>query len=75
MPEGWAWARISQFAQAKGGKRVPKGMNLQAIKTLYPYLRVTDMKEETILLDKLLYASESIWEKLKVILLIMKIFI
>ena len=65
MPEGWAWARISQFAQAKGGKRVPKGMNLQAIKTLYPYLRVTDMKEETILLDKLLYASESIWEKIK----------
>ena len=40
-------------------------MNLQAIKTLYPYLRVTDMKEETILLDKLLYASESIWEKIK----------
>ncbi|WP_368393681.1 restriction endonuclease subunit S [Veillonella ratti] len=65
LPEGWAWARISQFAQAKGGKRVPKGMNLQAIKTLYPYLRVTDMKEETILLDKLLYASESIWEKIK----------
>ncbi len=65
LPAGWEWAKVRNIAQAKGGKRVPKGMKLQEQVTGYPYLRVTDMKKRTILLDKLLYASEEIHEKIK----------
>ncbi|PGT15364.1 MULTISPECIES: restriction endonuclease subunit S [Bacillus cereus group] len=65
VPENWQWTRIDQLAQAKGGKRVPKGMSLQETKTQYPYLRVTDMKNETILTKKLQYASEEVRDKIK----------
>ena len=40
-------------------------MNLQELKTPYPYLRVTDMKQETILFEKLQYATKSVREKIK----------
>ncbi len=50
LPDGWEWTKVRNIAQAKGGKRVPKGMKLQEQVTGYPYLRVTDMKKHTILL-------------------------
>lgn len=60
LPDSWEWVRIDQLALAKGGKRVPKGMKLQEDKNNFPYLRVTDMKNETILDSKIQYAPENV---------------
>lgn len=65
IPESWEWVRIDQLAQSKGGKRVPKGMKLQEEKNSYPYLRVTDMKDETILDSKIQYAPKMVREAIK----------
>lgn len=65
IPESWSWCRISQLALAKGGKRVPKGMKLQEEKTDFPYLRVSDMKYETIIDFKIQYAPKKVQEIIK----------
>lgn len=65
IPKSWEWCRIDQLAIAKGGKRVPKGMKLQEEANEYPYLRVTDMKNETILDEKIQYAPLQVQEAIK----------
>ncbi|MFK4855549.1 restriction endonuclease subunit S [Lactococcus petauri] len=65
IPDSWQWCRIDQLALAKGGKRVPKGMKLQEEENDYPYLRVTDMKNETILDTKIQYAPPQVREVIK----------
>lgn len=65
IPDSWQWCRIDQLALAKGGKRVPKGMKLQEEANSYPYLRVTDMKNETILENKIQYAPPQVREVIK----------
>ena len=65
IPESWEWVRIDQLAQAKGGKRVPKGIKLQEEKNSYPYLRVTDMKDESILDVKIQYAPKMVRDVIK----------
>ena len=65
IPESWEWCKINQIAYAKGGKRVPKGMKLQEEVNEYPYLRVTDMKNETILSNKIQYAPFQVREAIK----------
>lgn len=42
IPEEWIVVPIGAFAIAKGGKRLPKGKELQEHKTAHPYLRVKD---------------------------------
>ncbi|MDR1568640.1 MAG: restriction endonuclease subunit S [Streptococcaceae bacterium] len=65
IPESWEWVKIDQLAQAKGGKRVPKGMKLQEEANSYAYLRVTDMKDETILDFKIQYAPKQVRDAIK----------
>ncbi|MGI1837433.1 restriction endonuclease subunit S [Lactococcus garvieae] len=65
IPASWGWCKINQLAYAKGGKRVPKGMKLQEEVNEYPYLRVTDMKNETILSNKIQYAPFQVREAIK----------
>lgn len=44
IPKDWNVVRISDIADVKGGKRLPKGQKLVNSKTPYPYIRVLDFK-------------------------------
>jgi len=45
LPKGWCSKQISNIAFIRGGKRIPKGYNLQEEKTEFPYIRVTDFND------------------------------
>ena len=50
--------RIEDFAQVKGGKRMPAGTALVAAKTRHPYLRIVDFKEGSIDKSNLQYVPD-----------------
>ena len=62
---GWKSGVISDYFEVKGGKRIPKGMGYSDTKTNHPYLRTTDMKNETILEDDIHYISEEVFQHIK----------
>ena len=63
--KGWPEATISDFYKVKGGKRIPKGMGYSDVPTSHPYLRATDMKNETILDNDIHYIDDNVFEKIK----------
>ena len=63
--KGWKSGVISDYFEVKGGKRIPKGMGYSDTKTNHPYLRVTDMKNETILEDDIHYITEEVFQHIK----------
>ena len=64
LPEGWTWCRVQTIASVKGGKRVPKGYAVTDEKTNHIYIRVTDMKNSTIMLDDLKYISDEVYSQI-----------
>ena len=64
MPDSWAWSRVQTIASVKGGKRVPKGYSVTDEKTNHAYIRVTDMKNNTISLDSLKFISDEVYSKI-----------
>ena len=64
LPEGWTWCRVQTIASVKGGKRVPKGYAVSDEKTNHIYIRVTDMKNSTIMLDDLKYISDEVYSQI-----------
>jgi len=65
LPISWNWCRIGNIATIKGGKRVPKGYQLTDDETPHIYIRVTDMKEGTVLFNKLKYITGEVYEVIK----------
>ena len=65
IPDSWAWVRIGDISTVKGGKRVPKGYSLLDNPTSHIYIRVTNMKENTLIPDKLKYISDEIFQTIK----------
>ena len=63
--KGWNAGIISDYYEVKGGKRIPKGMGYADGATAHPYLRATDMKNETILDDDIHYIDEEVYEHIK----------
>jgi type I restriction enzyme S subunit len=63
--KGWNAGIISDYYEVKGGKRIPKGMGYADDVTAHPYLRATDMKNETILDDDIHYIDEEVYEHIK----------
>ena len=63
--KGWNSGVVSDFFDVKGGKRIPKGMGYSDKKTNHPYLRATDMKNETIIEDDIHYIDEDVFEHIK----------
>lgn len=57
--------KISEIADIKGGKRLPKGEQLQNTKTDYPYIRVTDFNDNgSIDVDNIKYMTKEIQSKI-----------
>jgi len=59
------WKILSDICEIKGGKRLPKGELFSNLKTNRPYLRVTDMRNKTILTEDIKYINEKIFSKIK----------
>jgi len=65
VPEGWVWVKLGETCQIKGGKRIPLGKTFSPEKTNHIYIRVTDMKKNTILADELKYIDDDVFEAIK----------
>ncbi len=65
VPESWEWTTLGEICLIKGGKRIPKGMSFSNEKTEHIYLRVTNMKQNTIVLDDLKYISNDVYSLIK----------
>ena len=64
IPNNWCWVRLGNITQIKGGKRIPKGTSLLKENTGYKYIRVTDMKNGTVINDDIHYISKDIYNKI-----------
>ena len=65
VPESWCWCRLGEICELKGGKRIPAGLSATKEKTHHIYIRVTDMKNNSISDDDLVYIDENIFEKIQ----------
>ena len=65
LPAGWAWTTLGEICCIKGGKRIPRGMTFAKGKTAHVYIRVTDMKDNTIKLSDLKYIDDYVYEHIK----------
>ncbi|GAL80010.1 type I restriction-modification system specificity subunit S [Algibacter lectus] len=65
LPIGWLWCRVGDLTTIKGGKRIPKGYQLTDDKTDHVYIRVTDMKNGTVIFNKLKYITDNVFEIIK----------
>lgn len=61
IPDSWMWCRLKNIASVLGGKRIPAGRKLTTENTGHIYIRVSDMKNGSVLSDGLLYVPEDIY--------------
>lgn len=57
--------RVGDCAKAEGGKRLSVGENFSAEKTAFPYIRVSDFKNNSVEMSGLQYISEAQRERIK----------
>ena len=65
IPQSWCWVRLAQVLTVKGGKRIPLGDSFAPGPTSHIYIRVTEMKNHTLVTNNLKYISDSVYEKIK----------
>ena len=58
------FVKLGEFAEVKGGKRLPKGTSLTDTKNSHPYLRIVDFKMHGINENNLKYVPDSVFEKI-----------
>lgn len=61
IPDSWKWVKLGDLVNVLGGKRIPAGRKLTKENTGYIYIRVSDMKNETVLTDDLQYVPKDIY--------------
>lgn len=60
IPESWEVVPLRSIAFIKGGKRLPRGKQLSPQPTPYPYIRVTDLRDNSVLVEQLLFVPEDV---------------
>ncbi len=62
LPEGWMIKKLADFCDIKGGKRLPKGSELNDEKDGNPYIKVADMTKDkfVVLNDSFQFVSNDI---------------
>ena len=65
LPSGWEWVTVDRIAIVKGGKRIPVGKTFSDTPTPYMYIRVTEMKNNTLIDCEHKYISAELRELLK----------
>jgi len=61
IPKSWEWCKLGTIAAVLGGKRIPAGRKLSVENTGHIYIRVSDMKDNTVSTDNLQYVPEDIF--------------
>ncbi len=61
IPETWTWIRLGNIVSVLGGKRIPAGRQLTQENTGHIYIRVSDMKSDSIDMERLMYVPEDIY--------------
>lgn len=61
IPENWKWIKLGDVVSVLGGKRIPAGRTLTKDNTGYKYIRVSDMKNGSVLTENLLYVPIDIY--------------
>ena len=67
LPEGWRMGTLGEVAEIKGGKRLPKGEELQTEKNTHPYIKVADMcnYKYLIMRDSIQYVHDDIQKQIQ----------
>lgn len=65
VPENWKWVRLTDILSVYGGKRIPLGYKLTDINTGHKYITVGDMKNGTVLTDRIKYVPEKVFDSIK----------
>ena len=61
IPESWEWVRLGDIATVLGGKRIPAGRQLTTENTGHIYIRVSDMKNDGVSMEHLMYVPSNIY--------------
>lgn len=61
IPYSWKWVRLGNIATILGGKRIPAGRSLTTEDTGHTYIRVSEMKNRTVITDGLLFVPDDIY--------------
>ena len=61
IPDSWQWVKLGMITTVLGGKRIPAGRKLSQENTGHIYIRVSDMKDNTVSTDNLQYVPEDIF--------------
>ena len=61
IPYNWKWVRMGDIASVYGGKRIPAGRKLTTENTGHKYIRVSEMKDRSVVTEGLLYVPEDIY--------------
>lgn len=64
FPNEWPLLRIGDFADVKGGKRLPAGTSLVQYRTNHPYIRIVDFKDGRVDKSNLMYVPEDVFPKI-----------
>lgn len=65
IPEEWEVRKLCEICEVKGGKRLPKGYQLEDNNNGLPYVRVADMYMGGIRLDDIKFVPEDVVDKIK----------
>ncbi|MFM4960950.1 restriction endonuclease subunit S [Aeromonas caviae] len=65
MGSNFEIVKLGSLVKIKGGKRLPKGTNLQVQKNSHPYIRVRDMGERYIPTQNLEYVPDDVFQTIK----------
>ena len=65
IPDSWEWVRLGNLVAVLGGKRIPAECKLTEIDTGHKYIRVSDMKNGSVVLSSIQYISEDIYQKIR----------
>lgn len=65
IPGSWKWVQLGNLGILSGGKRLPVGESFSPKETKHIYIRIKDMKNDSVELNDLKYISDSLAEKLK----------
>ena len=65
IPKSWEVRNISQLADVRGGKRLPKGRPFSDKKTPYPYIRISDFENGTVSTQDIRYVLPVDREQIK----------
>ena len=63
--ESWKEKTINDIGDVKGGKRIPKGMELTYENTGHPYLKAGNLKQGTVIASGMMYVTDEILECIK----------